>query len=146
MPGQNAKTPPESHDSCQLAPSPHTLTRCLTLMPTPSPDAQVVIYKGAPETRRELFEGEMGGKNLDPYARNGSNPGLALLSDWSSVHGPSCVDSTAPAPFHVVLTTYELVMKDRLRLKKWKYAYIIIDEGHRMKNAASKLSATLMQV
>ena len=49
-------------------------------------------------------------------------------------------------PFHVVMTTYELVMKDRARLKKWKFAYIIIDEGHRMKNAASKLSATLLQV
>jgi superfamily II DNA/RNA helicase len=48
-------------------------------------------------------------------------------------------------PFNVLLTTYELVMKDRLRLKKWRYSYIIIDEGHRMKNAASKLSATLMQ-
>lgn len=48
-------------------------------------------------------------------------------------------------PFNVVLTTYELVMKDKARLKKWQYTYIIIDEGHRMKNAASKLSATLLQ-
>ena len=36
-------------------------------------------------------------------------------------------------------------MKDRLRLKRWHYSYIIIDEGHRMKNAASKLAATLLQ-
>jgi len=36
-------------------------------------------------------------------------------------------------------------MKDRLRLKKWTYQYIIIDEGHRMKNAASKLASTLLQ-
>ena len=42
--------------------------------------------------------------------------------------------------FNVVLTTYELVMRDRPRLKRWRYAYIIIDEGHRMKNSASKLS------
>ncbi len=40
-------------------------------------------------------------------------------------------DASAPPPFNVLLTTYELVMKDRLRLKKWKYAYIIIDEGAR---------------
>ena len=32
-----------------------------------------------------------------------------------------------------------------LRLKRWRYSYIIIDEGHRMKNAASKPSATLLQ-
>ena len=80
------------------------------------PDAKVIIYKGAPDTRRELFETEMGGK----------------------------ADASDP-PFHVLLTTYELVMKDRIRLKKWRYSYIIIDEGHRMKNAASKLSATLLQ-
>jgi len=36
-------------------------------------------------------------------------------------------------------------MKDKQRLKRFAYQYIIIDEGHRMKNAASKLSATLMQ-
>ena len=80
------------------------------------PDAAVVIYKGSPDTRKELFETEMGGK-----------------------------DQSASPPFNVLLTTYELIMKDRLRLKKWSYAYIIIDEGHRMKNAASKLSAALLQ-
>ncbi|EOD26156.1 hypothetical protein EMIHUDRAFT_48728, partial [Emiliania huxleyi CCMP1516] len=37
------------------------------------------------------------------------------------------------------------IMKDKQRLKRFAYQYIIIDEGHRMKNAASKLSATLMQ-
>jgi SNF2 family DNA or RNA helicase len=47
--------------------------------------------------------------------------------------------------FNVLLTTYELVMKDKQRLKRFHYKYIVIDEGHRMKNAASKLSATLMQ-
>ena len=54
-------------------------------------------------------------------------------------------EGAAPCRFNVLLTTYELVMKDKMRLKKFKYRYIIIDEGHRMKNAASKLSATLLQ-
>lgn len=39
----------------------------------------------------------------------------------------------------------QLVMKDKQRLRRFRYRYIIIDEGHRMKNATSKLSATLMQ-
>ena len=50
-----------------------------------------------------------------------------------------------PLPFNVLLTTYELIMKDKQRLKKFKYRYIIIDEGHRMKNAAGKLAAVLQQ-
>ena len=88
-------------------------------------------------------------------------------------------EGASPCRFNVLLTTYELVMKDKMRLKKFKYRYptptphphphpnptpiptppailsltlaptltryIIIDEGHRMKNAASKLSATLLQ-
>jgi ATP-dependent helicase STH1/SNF2 len=82
-----------------------------------SPSVSVIVYKGAPEVRRELFENEMLGK----------------------------ADTASVTPFNVVLTTYELVMKDKAKLKKWRYSYIIIDEGHRMKNAASKLSATLLQ-
>lgn len=45
--------------------------------------------------------------------------------------------------FQVVLTTYEFVVKDRLFLGKIKWKYIIIDEGHRMKNADCKLALTL---
>jgi ATP-dependent helicase STH1/SNF2 len=81
------------------------------------PDAVTVVYKGSPDARKDLFEQEMGGKD----------------------------DKAAEPPFNVVLTTYELIMKDRLRLKKWRWTYIIIDEGHRMKNAASKLASTLLQ-
>lgn len=47
--------------------------------------------------------------------------------------------------FNVLLTTYEYVIKDKGFLSKFKWIYTIIDEGHRMKNAASKLSITLTQ-
>ncbi|KAI9818553.1 MAG: hypothetical protein M1827_000612 [Pycnora praestabilis] len=45
--------------------------------------------------------------------------------------------------FQVLLTTYEYIIKDRPVLSKVKWIHMIIDEGHRMKNAQSKLSATL---
>lgn len=45
--------------------------------------------------------------------------------------------------FDVLLTTYEYIIKDRSVLCKPDWAHMIIDEGHRMKNAQSKLSYTI---
>lgn len=47
--------------------------------------------------------------------------------------------------FQVLLTTYEYIIKDRNVLSKIKWLHMIVDEGHRMKNASSKLSSTLTQ-
>ncbi len=47
--------------------------------------------------------------------------------------------------FQVLLTTYEYIIKDRPVLSKVKWVHMIVDEGHRMKNAGSKLSSTLTQ-
>lgn len=47
--------------------------------------------------------------------------------------------------FQVLLTTFEYVIKDKSLLSKIKWVHMIIDEGHRMKNANSKLSETLTQ-
>ena len=45
--------------------------------------------------------------------------------------------------FNVMLTSYELVLKDANFMAKISWVYIIVDEGHRMKNAQSKLTTTL---
>ncbi len=45
--------------------------------------------------------------------------------------------------FNVVITTYEYIMKDKYSLNKVFWQYIIVDEGHRMKNAKSKFTQTL---
>ncbi|KAF2158231.1 chromatin remodeling complex SWI/SNF component SWI2 [Myriangium duriaei CBS 260.36] len=45
--------------------------------------------------------------------------------------------------FQVLLTTYEFIIKDRPVLAKVKWLHMIVDEGHRMKNAQSKLSSTI---
>lgn len=47
--------------------------------------------------------------------------------------------------FQVLLTTYEFIIKDRPILSKVKWLHMIVDEGHRMKNANSKLSSTITQ-
>lgn len=45
--------------------------------------------------------------------------------------------------FQVLLTTYEFIIKDKQILSKVKWLHMIVDEGHRMKNAQSKLSQTI---
>jgi ATP-dependent helicase STH1/SNF2 len=47
--------------------------------------------------------------------------------------------------FNVLLTTYEYIIKDRPFLARIKWLYMIIDEGHRMKNTNSKLSSVITQ-
>ncbi|KAK2070378.1 hypothetical protein P8C59_004876 [Phyllachora maydis] len=54
-------------------------------------------------------------------------------------------DKIRQGRFQVLLTTYEYIIKDRPLLSKIKWFHMIIDEGHRMKNANSKLSATIQQ-
>ncbi|CAH1772648.1 unnamed protein product [Owenia fusiformis] len=45
--------------------------------------------------------------------------------------------------FNVLLTTYEYVIKDKGALAKVRWKYMIIDEGHRMKNHHCKLTQVL---
>lgn len=47
--------------------------------------------------------------------------------------------------FHVVLTTYEYILNDKSTLCKIQWQYIVVDEGHRMKNTKSKFALTLGQ-
>ncbi|TGZ75143.1 hypothetical protein CRM22_000544 [Opisthorchis felineus] len=44
---------------------------------------------------------------------------------------------------NVLLTTYEYIIKDKAALSKVKWKYMIIDEGHRMKNHHCKLTQVL---
>ena len=41
--------------------------------------------------------------------------------------------------FPVVVTTYEIIIKDRVHLAKYNWGYIVVDEGHRLKNLNCKL-------
>ena len=54
-------------------------------------------------------------------------------------------DQIAKSMFNVCLTSYEYIMIDKSDLAKIEWKYIIIDEGHRIKNKNSKLSSILRQ-
>ncbi|KAK4536739.1 hypothetical protein CDCA_CDCA09G2764 [Cyanidium caldarium] len=47
--------------------------------------------------------------------------------------------AAAAAKMPVVVTSYEIIMRDRAHLNKHAWAYIIIDEGHRIKNMDCQL-------
>jgi superfamily II DNA/RNA helicase len=52
-------------------------------------------------------------------------------------------DQVKNGHFNILLTTYEYIIKDKASLRKIEWQYAIVDEGHRMKNAASKFAKTL---
>merc|ERR1719412_1656818 len=47
--------------------------------------------------------------------------------------------------FNVLVTTYEYVIREKAILCKLRWKYMIIDEGHRMKNHNNKLTVTINQ-
>merc|ERR1711997_104841 len=47
--------------------------------------------------------------------------------------------------FNTLVTTYEYIIKDKAVLSKFRWKYMIIDEGHRMKNHNNKLTVTINQ-
>eukprot|EP00898_Chlorokybus_atmophyticus_P006003 jgi/Chlat1/6403/Chrsp45S05917 len=54
-------------------------------------------------------------------------------------------NNLVPGKFDVVITSYEMVIKEKAAFKKFAYRYIIIDEAHRIKNENSLLSRQVRQ-
>lgn len=44
-----------------------------------------------------------------------------------------------PSKFPVVLTTYEIMIRDRVYLAQYHWSYVVVDEGHRLKNFDCRL-------
>lgn len=49
-------------------------------------------------------------------------------------------EQVVPGKFDVLVTSYEMVIKEKNHFKKFHWRYIIIDEAHRIKNENSILS------
>lgn len=63
-------------------------------------------------------------------------------SDVEDTRIPTTSDTLPPqtrASFPVVVTTYEMILKDRVHLATYNWGYIVVDEGHRLKNLDCKL-------
>lgn len=49
-----------------------------------------------------------------------------------------------PIKFNALLTTYEVVLKDKVVLSKIKWSYLMVDEAHRLKNSEAQLYTALL--
>ncbi|KAG2497935.1 hypothetical protein HYH03_004197 [Edaphochlamys debaryana] len=85
-----------------------------------APGLRVVAYRGSAEERERLWLEQVLGRGRPRPAEGGPR-------------------------LHVLLTSYEFLMgkHDRPRLARLKWSHIIVDEGHRLKNAGCKLNAEL---
>nr|CAI5847490.1 unnamed protein product [Callosobruchus analis] len=71
-------------------------------------------------------------------------PSVVVVSYKGSPAGRRQIQSQMRSTkFNVLLTTYEYVIKDKGVLAKLPWKYMIIDEGHRMKNHHCKLTQVL---
>ncbi|XP_031277170.1 protein CHROMATIN REMODELING 5 [Pistacia vera] len=50
-----------------------------------------------------------------------------------------------PIKYNALLTTYEVVLKDKAVLSKIKWNYLMVDEAHRLKNSEAQLYTTLSE-
>lgn len=50
------------------------------------------------------------------------------------------------AAFPAIVTSFEIVMADRKFLQKYNFKYLVVDEGHRLKNFDCKLIRELKQI
>ncbi|KAI0888735.1 SNF2 family N-terminal domain-containing protein [Annulohypoxylon maeteangense] len=83
-----------------------------------TPTIPFVMYHGTPQERQEIFR-------------------TKIMRNYQKGR-PS-------QRFPVVCTSYEMVLRDRASLSKIDWAFIVVDEGHRMKNADAKLFRELQQ-
>ncbi|CAM8924496.1 unnamed protein product [Rhodiola kirilowii] len=83
--------------------------------------------------------------DLNVVEYHGSAKSRAIIRQYEW-HGSAASDSnkkTKPYKFDVLLTTYEMVLADSSHLRWVPWEVLVVDEGHRLKNAESKLFSLL---
>lgn len=87
------------------------------------------MYHGSPENRAQLRK-----KAMKTILASQFDLDDAMLAKMQQ-EGDDTEDVKPP----IVVTTYEMIIKDAKYLAKCKWGHIIVDEGHRLKNMDCKL-------
>ena len=51
-----------------------------------------------------------------------------------------------PGEWNVVVTSYEMVLREKATFKKFNWRYMVIDEAHRIKNEKSKVTVVMLAI
>ena len=94
-----------------------------------SPDMNVLVYHGSLDARNYLVEQEF--YYNDPFVSK------TVATKLKRQH---------VTKFNILITTYEVAMKDIVVLSKIKWKALIVDEAHRLKNHQSRLFSELAAV
>jgi SNF2 family DNA or RNA helicase len=80
--------------------------------------------------------------NVVVFHGNQTSRNVAKQQEWyfTDANGREITDCYK---FNVIITTYETVLAEKSTLSKIHWQYLVIDEGHRLKNKKSKLLETL---
>ncbi|KAL2651736.1 hypothetical protein R1flu_019864 [Riccia fluitans] len=75
---------------------------------------------------------------------SGNQEDRALIRDYEFKYEGN--KKSSRMKFNLLLTSFEMVMKDQTKLAKIKWQYIIVDEAHRLKSRGSKTTISLRQM
>ncbi|PPR04302.1 hypothetical protein CVT24_013375 [Panaeolus cyanescens] len=106
-----------------------------------APTMSVVVYHGTPTERAELRKTVMappGTKKRPTHPSAIKKKGRKSKGRPVKVVDEDLEDATEES-FPIVLTTYDMIIKDRAHLAHYDWGYIVVDEGHRLKNMDCKL-------
>lgn len=119
------------------------------------PELDVVACKGPATTRNSLYKSMVGSSTVTStlagfeYIIEEQHAVAASRKDkihskmlkWGLVPKVSGCEKTGRV--YVVLTSHDLLLRDAAQLSRISWHYLIVDEGHRLKNASCKLAAAL---
>jgi ATP-dependent DNA helicase len=103
-----------------------------TVLASPGKHESLPVKKPAPKKKRRLSR-----RDREPGSDEES---VVIVED--ELNAPDDDDpnpTTQLSQFPVVVTTYEMIIKDRVHLARYDWGQVIVDEGHRLKNMDSIL-------
>jgi ATP-dependent DNA helicase len=117
-----------------------------------APEIPVCMYHGSPEDRAELRRTSMAlsrkHETLPKKKRPTQTKKRRITKQRDSDDEVIVIEdedeeeedlTTQKSSFPVVVTTYEMIIKDRKHLARYDWGQVIVDEGHRLKNMDSIL-------